>query len=71
MNALEVMQAGPVIPVIVIERLADAVPLARALVAGGVRVLELTLRTPVASAPGSRPSWPPQPAAPGCRCCRG
>lgn len=48
MNALEVMQAGPVIPVIVIQRLADAVPLARALVAGGVRVLELTLRTPVA-----------------------
>jgi len=50
MNALEVMQAGPVIPVIVIERLADAVPLARALVAGGVRVLELTLRTPQALA---------------------
>ena len=48
MNALEVMQAGPVIPVIVIDRLADAVPLARALVAGGVRVLELTLRTPAA-----------------------
>jgi 2-dehydro-3-deoxyphosphogluconate aldolase/(4S)-4-hydroxy-2-oxoglutarate aldolase len=39
---------GPVIPVIVIERLADAVPLARALLAGGVRVLEVTLRTPVA-----------------------
>ena len=39
---------GPVIPVIVIDRLADAVPLARALVAGGVRVLEVTLRTPVA-----------------------
>jgi len=48
MDAREVMQTGPVIPVIVIERLADAVPLARALVAGGVRVLELTLRTPVA-----------------------
>ena len=48
MNARDVMQAGPVIPVIVIERLADAVPLARALVAGGVRVLELTLRTAVA-----------------------
>jgi 2-dehydro-3-deoxyphosphogluconate aldolase/(4S)-4-hydroxy-2-oxoglutarate aldolase len=48
MNALDVMQSGPVIPVIVIDRLADAVPLARALVAGGVRVLELTLRTPVA-----------------------
>ena len=39
---------GPVIPVIVIERLADAVPLAEALLAGGVRVLEVTLRTPVA-----------------------
>ena len=50
MSALDVMQAGPVIPVIVIQRLADAVPLARALVAGGVRVLELTLRTPVALA---------------------
>ena len=50
MNALDVMQAGPVIPVIVIDRLADAVPLARALVVGGVRVLELTLRTPQALA---------------------
>ena len=39
---------GPVIPVIVLDRVADAVPLARALVAGGVRVLEVTLRTPVA-----------------------
>lgn len=39
---------GPVIPVIVIDRLADAVPMAEALLAGGVRVLELTLRTPVA-----------------------
>ena len=48
MKTLEVMQLGPVIPVIVIDRLEDAVPLARALVAGGVRVLELTLRTPVA-----------------------
>jgi 2-dehydro-3-deoxyphosphogluconate aldolase/(4S)-4-hydroxy-2-oxoglutarate aldolase len=37
-----------VIPVLTIERLDDAVPLARALVAGGVRVLEVTLRTPVA-----------------------
>ena len=48
MNVLELMRLGPVIPVIVIERIEDAVPLARALVAGGVRVLELTLRTPVA-----------------------
>jgi 2-dehydro-3-deoxyphosphogluconate aldolase/(4S)-4-hydroxy-2-oxoglutarate aldolase len=37
-----------VIPVLTIERLEDAVPLARALVAGGVRTLEVTLRTPVA-----------------------
>ena len=37
-----------IIPVLTIERLEDAVPLARALVAGGVHVLEVTLRTPVA-----------------------
>jgi 2-dehydro-3-deoxyphosphogluconate aldolase/(4S)-4-hydroxy-2-oxoglutarate aldolase len=37
---------GRVIPVITINRLADAVPLARALVEGGVRLLEITLRTP-------------------------
>ena len=49
-NVLEVMRVGPVIPVIVIEDLAHAVPLARALVAGGVRVLEVTLRTPAALA---------------------
>ena len=48
MNTLELASHGPVIPVIVIDRLEDAVPLARALVAGGLRVLELTLRTPVA-----------------------
>lgn len=40
-----VLADGPVIPVIVIEDVAHAVPLARALVAGGVRVLEVTLRT--------------------------
>jgi 2-dehydro-3-deoxyphosphogluconate aldolase/(4S)-4-hydroxy-2-oxoglutarate aldolase len=39
---------GAVIPVLTIERVEDAVPLARALVTGGVRVLEVTLRTPVA-----------------------
>jgi len=39
---------GPVIPVIVLQRVQDAVPLAEALVAGGVKVLEVTLRTPVA-----------------------
>jgi 2-dehydro-3-deoxyphosphogluconate aldolase/(4S)-4-hydroxy-2-oxoglutarate aldolase len=41
-------KAATVIPVLTIERLADAVPLARALVAGGVRTLEVTLRTAVA-----------------------
>lgn len=40
-----VLADGPVIPVIVIEDVAHAVPLAKALVAGGVRVLEVTLRT--------------------------
>jgi 2-dehydro-3-deoxyphosphogluconate aldolase/(4S)-4-hydroxy-2-oxoglutarate aldolase len=48
MNTLDLVQHGPVIPVIVLQRVADAVPLARALVAGGVKVLEITLRTPVA-----------------------
>ncbi|MFZ9086203.1 MAG: hypothetical protein ACO3C6_06480 [Steroidobacteraceae bacterium] len=48
MNTLELASQGPVIPVIVLQRGEDAVPLARALVAGGVRVLEVTMRTPVA-----------------------
>ncbi len=48
MNTLDLVTHGPVIPVIVIDRLEDAVPLAQALVAGGVKVLEVTLRTPVA-----------------------
>src|ERR1700752_4253883 len=39
---------APVIPVLTIERVADAVPLARALVAGGLRVIEVTLRTKAA-----------------------
>lgn len=45
---LDLVAHGPVIPVIVLQRLEDAVPVAEALVAGGVRVLEVTLRTPVA-----------------------
>lgn len=48
LNTLDLAAHGPVIPVIVIQRLEDAVPLAQALVDGGVRVLEVTLRTPVA-----------------------
>jgi 2-dehydro-3-deoxyphosphogluconate aldolase / (4S)-4-hydroxy-2-oxoglutarate aldolase len=41
-------EQATIIPVLTIERLEDAVPLAKALVAGGVRTLEITLRTPVA-----------------------
>ena len=46
MKLIEMLCLGPVIPVIVIQDVERAVPLARALVAGGVRVLEVTLRTP-------------------------
>jgi 2-dehydro-3-deoxyphosphogluconate aldolase / (4S)-4-hydroxy-2-oxoglutarate aldolase len=49
-TALQVMQDAPVIPVIVLNDVAHAVPMARALVAGGVRMLEVTLRTPQALA---------------------
>lgn len=48
MTPLEVLTTGPVIPVMVIEKLEHAVPLAKALLAGGVEVLEITLRTEVA-----------------------
>ena len=44
----EIMKTAPVIPVIVVDEVEHAVPLARALVAGGLRVLEVTLRTPPA-----------------------
>lgn len=44
----DILAASPVMPVIVLHRLEDAIPLAEALVSGGVRVLEVTLRTPVA-----------------------
>jgi len=42
------MRISPVIPVLTVERAEDAAPLAQALVAGGLPVLEVTLRTPVA-----------------------
>ena len=48
MDPLSLADHGPVIPVIVIDALDDAVPLARALVEGGARVLEVTLRTSTA-----------------------
>ncbi|WP_395823796.1 bifunctional 4-hydroxy-2-oxoglutarate aldolase/2-dehydro-3-deoxy-phosphogluconate aldolase [Collimonas sp.] len=41
----DIMRASPVIPVIAIDDIEHAVPLAKALVAGGIRVLEVTLRT--------------------------
>jgi 2-dehydro-3-deoxyphosphogluconate aldolase / (4S)-4-hydroxy-2-oxoglutarate aldolase len=44
----EIVALSPVIPVLIIDDIADAVPLGRALVAGGLPVLEITLRTPVA-----------------------
>ena len=44
----DLLNGNPVIPVITIEQVADAVPLAEALVAGGIKVLEVTLRTDVA-----------------------
>ena len=50
LTALDVMRDAPVIPVIVLHDVKHAVPLARALVAGGIRMLEVTLRTPVALA---------------------
>ncbi len=49
-TALQVMQDAPVIPVIVLHDVAHAVPMARAFVAGGIRMLEVTLRTPQALA---------------------
>ena len=48
LKAMEICRLAPVVPVIVVEDLAHAVPLARALVAGGLPALEVTLRTPVA-----------------------
>jgi 2-dehydro-3-deoxyphosphogluconate aldolase/(4S)-4-hydroxy-2-oxoglutarate aldolase len=43
-----IMRTAPVIPVLVIDDVAHALPVARALVKGGLRVLEVTLRTPAA-----------------------
>jgi 2-dehydro-3-deoxyphosphogluconate aldolase/(4S)-4-hydroxy-2-oxoglutarate aldolase len=48
MSLQDVMTLSPVIPVLVIDDVAKAAPIARALVGGGLRVLEVTLRTPAA-----------------------
>jgi len=50
LDPLMLVDHGPVIPVIVVEQLEHAVPMARALLAGGVRVLEVTLRSEAALA---------------------
>lgn len=47
-EAASILELGPVMPVMVIKKLEHAVPLAKALLAGGIKVLEITLRTPVA-----------------------
>jgi 2-dehydro-3-deoxyphosphogluconate aldolase/(4S)-4-hydroxy-2-oxoglutarate aldolase len=49
-QAYDFLASTSVIPVMVIEREADAIPMAEALVAGGIKVLEITLRTPCALA---------------------
>ena len=46
MQIEDILRSGPVVPVIVLDDADTAVPLARALLEGGVRVLEVTLRTP-------------------------
>jgi 2-dehydro-3-deoxyphosphogluconate aldolase/(4S)-4-hydroxy-2-oxoglutarate aldolase len=50
MNIREIVECAPVIPVLTIAEVAHAAPLARALTAGGLRVLEVSLRTPAAFA---------------------
>ncbi len=47
-SSLDILHAGPVVPVIVIRDIDHAVPLAKALLAGGIKVLEVTLRSDVA-----------------------
>lgn len=44
-SAEQILKSGPVVPVIVVKKIEHAVPMAKALVAGGVKVLEVTLRT--------------------------
>ena len=48
MDVRDILKAGPVIPVVTIDDAAQAPGLARALLAGGIRVIEITLRTPAA-----------------------
>ncbi|MDE1146421.1 MAG: bifunctional 4-hydroxy-2-oxoglutarate aldolase/2-dehydro-3-deoxy-phosphogluconate aldolase [Azospirillaceae bacterium] len=50
LNVGEILALGPVVPVLIIDKVEDALPLAEALLEGGVRVLEITLRTEAALA---------------------
>ncbi len=47
-TSAEVFRQGPIVPVLVIDKVEDAVPIAKALMAGGINVLEVTLRTEAA-----------------------
>ncbi|MAD02647.1 bifunctional 4-hydroxy-2-oxoglutarate aldolase/2-dehydro-3-deoxy-phosphogluconate aldolase [Pseudoalteromonas shioyasakiensis] len=49
MSIEKILSSAPVVPVVVIEKLEDAAPLARALYNGGLKALEITLRTPIAA----------------------
>ncbi|MEO2279227.1 bifunctional 4-hydroxy-2-oxoglutarate aldolase/2-dehydro-3-deoxy-phosphogluconate aldolase [Pseudoalteromonas pernae] len=49
MSIEQILTSAPVVPVVVIDRLEDAEPLAKALFNGGLRALEITLRTPIAA----------------------
>jgi 2-dehydro-3-deoxyphosphogluconate aldolase/(4S)-4-hydroxy-2-oxoglutarate aldolase len=48
LSALEILHTGPVVPVVVLRNADQAVPLAKALLAGGIRVVEITLRSAAA-----------------------
>jgi 2-dehydro-3-deoxyphosphogluconate aldolase/(4S)-4-hydroxy-2-oxoglutarate aldolase len=50
LSSADIFSQGPVVPVLVIENVEDAVPIAKALMAGGIKVLEVTLRTQAALA---------------------
>lgn len=45
---LSILKLQPVVPVLIVDDAASAVPLARALVAGGLKAIEITMRTPAA-----------------------
>ena len=46
LNATEVLSISPIVPVIALDNIEDALPLAKALQDGGINIMEITLRTP-------------------------